>query len=666
MSSQYPHSLSYRSDIDGLRALAILPVVLFHAFPNLLPGGFIGVDIFFVISGYLITSILLKDIQEGKYSIKTFYARRVRRIFPALSLVLLFCLALGWVVLTAVEYRALGKHVAGGAGFIANFMFWREAGYFDAAGDTKPLLHLWSLGIEEQFYIVWPLLLYFFAKKTWSILWLILGVAFLSFGLSIWQVGSNPSAAFYSPFNRSWELAIGACLAYQALHPAPLFTRVIDRHTSTLSALGFMMVVIGFVVINDSRAFPGFWALLPTLGAGLMIAAGPKARLNHLFLSNKILVWIGLISFPLYLWHWPLLSFARIIYSETPPTDVRWVLVITSILLAALTYVLIEKPIRSSQKKRSIILVLSILMLIICLAGTSVYKTRGVKSRLSGLLNADPSSLSMGADRGRWSNECGIPLEAKLILKSCYSPKDQKASYAVWGDSKGEAIFYGLAREAVNLDAPRWMMIGNAIPMLGDIPRLKGRNENKSNYVFDALVKNTDIKAVLLAPAARSIFSLGEVYSKSDLDASPLFDEGLLGVSNAIIALEKAGKKVMFLVDHPGFPDPKSCISGGMTKNEFLNQFLYRKENALCSMTYEQHMHNNERYRLWIKMLQDKHPSLIVYDPTHLVCDIQKNHCGISREGQFLYSYGDHYSDYGNSLVAKDFLEKLPNLLKGK
>ena len=165
---------TYRSDIDGLRALAVLAVLTFHALPTVLPGGFVGVDIFFVISGYLITSILLKDIQAGNYSIKKFYARRVRRIFPALSVVLVFCLALGWVVLTAVEYRALGKHAAGGAGFIANFMFWKEAGYFDAAGDTKPLLHLWSLGIEEQCYIVWPLLVYFFAKRSWSILWLIL------------------------------------------------------------------------------------------------------------------------------------------------------------------------------------------------------------------------------------------------------------------------------------------------------------------------------------------------------------------------------------------------------------------------------------------------------------------------------------------------------------
>jgi peptidoglycan/LPS O-acetylase OafA/YrhL len=664
MGSQGSHSISYRSDIDGLRALAILSVVFFHAFPKLLPGGFIGVDIFFVISGYLITSILLKDIQAGTYSIKTFYARRVRRIFPALSVVLLFCLALGWVVLTAVEYRSLGKHAAGGAGFIANFMFWKEAGYFDAAGDTKPLLHLWSLGIEEQFYIVWPLLLYFFAKRSWNVLSMILVVALLSFGLNVWQVVSNPSAAFYSPLGRSWELALGAFLAYQALRPAQVLTSIIERYRGLLSGLGLVMVVIGFVVINESRAFPGWWALLPALGSALLIASGPHGFVNRFVLSQRIFVWVGLISFPLYLWHWPLLSFARIIASETPSVDVRFVLVVLSIVLAALTYYLIEKPIRRSSSKRPLIKGLSILMLCLCIAGAFVYKTKGVKARHPGLLNADPTSLTMGADRKQWANECGIPMEAKLILKSCYSPKDQKATYAVWGDSKGEAVFYGLAREAFNQDSPRWMMIGNSIPMLGDIPRFKGRNAAKNQYVIDALVANKELEAVMFAPAARSIFSLGEVYSKDDLDKSPLFDEGIYGIGNAIKALEKAGKKVIFLVDHPGFPDPKSCISGGLTKSDFLNQFLFRKENSLCSMTYEQHMYTNERYRLFVNKLQENHPSLIVYDPTNLVCDVARNHCGIAKDGQFLYSYGDHYSDYGNSMVAKDFLAKLPALLK--
>jgi peptidoglycan/LPS O-acetylase OafA/YrhL len=665
MASQLNHhSISYRPDIDGLRALAIFPVVLFHAFPNLLPGGFIGVDIFFVISGYLITSILLKDIQADSHSIKTFYARRVRRIFPALSVVLLFCLVLGWIVLTFVEYRALGKHVAGGAGFIANFMFWKEAGYFDAAGDTKPLLHLWSLGIEEQFYIVWPLLLYLFAKRSWNILWMIAGVALLSFALNIIRISADPSGTFYSPFSRSWELALGAFLAYQAIHPIASLATIIQRHKSALSFLGFILIVVGFVVINEGRSFPGWWALLPVFGSGLLIAAGPEAIFNKSVLSKRLLVGVGLISFPLYLWHWPLLSFARIIYSETPPVDVRWVLVGVSIVLACLTYFIIEKPIRTSNKKRSLIWFLSILMFVICLAGAAVYKTKKVKSRHTGMLNADPASLTLGADRGRWANDCGIPPEAKLILNSCYTPKDQKATYAVWGDSKGEAIFYGLAREAVNQDAPRWMMIGNATPMAGDISRLQGRKAKRSEYVIEALLKNKDIKAVLLVPATRSIFFLGEVYDKEAMDASPHFDEGLLGVSNAIQVLEKAGKRVMLLVDHPGFPDPKSCISGGLTKSEFLNHFLYRKENPLCSMTYEQHMHTNERYRLWLKTLQEKHPSLIVYDPTSLICDVSNNKCSISKDGQFLYSYGDHYSDYANSMIAKDLLPKISNLLK--
>jgi hypothetical protein len=303
-------------------------------------------------------------------------------------------------------------------------------------------------------------------------------------------------------------------------------------------------------------------------------------------------------------------------------------------------------------------------MLGIAIAGTTVFKTRGVKSRHAGILNADPASLEMGADRGRWINECGIPLEAKLLLKSCYGPADQKATYAVWGDSKGEAIFYGLAREAVNQNAPRWMMIGNTIPMTGNIPRLEGRNAAKNQYAIDALLRNQDLKLVMLVPAARSIFGLGEVYTREHMDASPNFDEGLLGISNAIQALEASGKRVALLVDHPGFPDPKSCISGGLTNSEFLNQFLYRKENPLCGMTYEQHMHNNERYRLLIKKLQEKHPGLIVYDPTSLVCEVTKNSCGISKDGQFLYSYGDHYSDYANSLIARDFLSKLPQLLK--
>jgi peptidoglycan/LPS O-acetylase OafA/YrhL len=660
------HSISYRADVDGLRALAVLPVVLFHAFPQMLPGGFIGVDIFFVISGYLITRILLNDMQAGEYSLSRFYARRIRRIFPALSLVLVFCLALGWIVLTATEYRQLAKHALGGVGFVANMVFWKEAGYFDAAADTKPLLHFWSLGIEEQFYIVWPLLLFFVFKRSWNIWWVLAVVGLASFALNVARIQIDPTGTFYSPLSRSWELALGACLAYQTVRPAQWCASVVERYRSVLSFFGLLLVLIGFVVIHEARLFPGWWAVLPALGAALMMIAGPGAWLNRVVLSHRWMVGVGLISFPLYLWHWPLLSFARIIYSETPPADIRWMMVALSVVLAWLTFVLIEKPIRRSQSKRSLIIVLSVLMVTITAAALAVYKTKGAGSRHSVALNADPASLVMGADRGVWQKECGIPESAKKILNSCYSPRDQKAQYAIWGDSKGEALFYGLAREAQKrTDASKgaWMMIGNVAPIIGDIPRVASI-AHLNQYAIDSLVGNPDVKMVLVAPAARALFSLRDAYTREELNASPLYEESLLGVSNAIGVLEKAGKKAAFLIDHPGFPDPRSCISGGLTNSDFLNQFLFRKENPRCSMTYEQYLEINERYRLWIAELQKRHPRLIIYDPIPVVCDIPGNHCGIARDGQFLYSYGDHYSDFGNSLVAKDFLAQLPSLLK--
>jgi peptidoglycan/LPS O-acetylase OafA/YrhL len=232
-SIQINTKAGYRPDIDGLRAVAVLAVLIFHAFPTLLPGGFVGVDIFFVISGYLITGIVLRDVALGRFSLAHFYAQRVRRIFPALLVVLVFCLGVGWVALTSGEYKQLGRYTAGGAAFLNNILFWRDAGYFDNEADTKPLLHLWSLAIEEQFYLVWPLLLMALAAVCrWlyraqsgdqqaqtmtrhaAILLALLCVA--SLGFSGWQIGYDATGNFYSPLSRAWELLLGAALAIHA------------------------------------------------------------------------------------------------------------------------------------------------------------------------------------------------------------------------------------------------------------------------------------------------------------------------------------------------------------------------------------------------------------------------------------------------------------------
>ncbi|CAA2108108.1 acyltransferase family protein [Variovorax paradoxus] len=333
----------YRPDIDGLRAIAVGSVLVYHAFPSLLPGGFIGVDIFFVISGFLITTILRQSLAAGDFTYRDFYARRIRRIFPALVLVLLATLAFGWYVLLPGEFSQLGKQTTGGAAFFANLVFLGEAGYFDATAETKPLLHLWSLGIEEQFYIFWPLLLGLAWRKRWPILRVTLAVAIVSFLVNVLTVQPHRAAAFYSPLSRAWELMAGGLLAVMRLQPAPASSdsRPMLKHAQSIA--GVALIVLGLFVTRSTKAFPGWWALLPVLGAVSCIAAGPNGVLNKYVLSNRVMVWIGLISYPLYLWHWPLLSYARIVAGGEPSLPVRIAMVVAAIVLAWATYRFLER-----------------------------------------------------------------------------------------------------------------------------------------------------------------------------------------------------------------------------------------------------------------------------------------------------------------------------------
>jgi peptidoglycan/LPS O-acetylase OafA/YrhL len=363
----------YRPDIDGLRAVAVLAVVLFHAFPDFLKGGFIGVDVFFVISGYLISTIIFENLDRGSFSFSEFYARRVKRIFPALILVLIACFIFGWFVLLDDELKQLGRHIAAGSSFVSNFVLWYEAGYFDKSVETKPLLHLWSLGIEEQFYIVWPLLLYFSWKRKFNFLTIIILVAGVSFFLNINGVKEDPVATFYSPQTRFWELLCGSLLAWFTLYKK---SAIIDKTIANFTSLiGAMLLVCGFLLINKELNFPGMLALIPVLGAVLIIFSGPKSWINHKILSNKIAVWFGLISFPIYLWHWPLLSFATISNGKTPDDKIRIAAVFLSIVLAWLTVKFIEKPFRYGNRKHLLkIAVLCGLIFVIGVSGLVINK----------------------------------------------------------------------------------------------------------------------------------------------------------------------------------------------------------------------------------------------------------------------------------------------------
>jgi len=334
--------IKYRPDIDGLRAVAVGCVVCFHAFPNLLKGGFVGVDVFFVISGFLISTIIFQGLEDDRFSYVDFYSRRIRRIFPALAAVAVATLLLGWYVLLPDEFQMLGKHVAGGAGFVSNLVLWGESGYFDAAAESKPLLHLWSLGIEEQFYLAWPLLLGLIWKRKRGFFVVTLVVAAISFAIDIATIHTSPVAAFYSPLSRFWELMIGGALAYIVMHrPAAL-----RGYADARSIGGILLIAFAAVQLNTESAFPGFWALLPTCGAFLAISAGPDAWFNRRVLGSKPMVWVGLISYPLYLWHWPVLVFSKIVAGRLLTPADRIGAVIAACGLALLTYRLLELPLR--------------------------------------------------------------------------------------------------------------------------------------------------------------------------------------------------------------------------------------------------------------------------------------------------------------------------------
>jgi peptidoglycan/LPS O-acetylase OafA/YrhL len=441
---------SYRPDIDGLRALAVLAVVEFHAFPNIVKGGFVGVDIFFVISGFLITGILQKELQNNDLQAKnlgfwhyiaTFYQRRIARIFPALLVVLAASFAFGWLLLQPAEFKTLGKHMLAGAGFASNLVYWREAGYFDAAAETKTLLHLWSLAVEEQFYLIWPLLLWAAWKLRLKLriktIWVIAGLLVASFAWNVSQIHSQPVATFYSPFTRFWELLAGALLAVLALDKPAVAASKFSQNAKSLA--GLLLIAVAVYLLTKDKRFPGWWAVLPVLGSYLVIAAGQEAWFNRVVLSNRVMVSIGLISYPLYLWHWPMLAFLRGVEMDVPSAGMLWAAVAASFALAYLTYWLIEKPLRFGafwqNKTRLKTSLLLLAMLATGAAGYVVYAKNGVSSRFPPQLR---SLLDYEYDYGESNGQCmvGIGGNQSQLAPYCYTKNPAfKKSVALWGDS---------------------------------------------------------------------------------------------------------------------------------------------------------------------------------------------------------------------------------------
>ena len=454
---------AYRADIDGLRALAVIAVIAFHAFPRKLPGGFIGVDVFFVISGYLITGIILNSCINGNFSIFEFYSRRIRRIFPALALVLISTLLMGWPILTNLEYSQLGSHAVAGAGFVANLVFWGEAGYFDRTAAEKPLLHLWSLGVEEQFYIVWPLLVWAMWRRGRHFALTLVMLGAISFLVSLYQTSASPSAAFFSPLTRFWELLVGGYLASReaglagwssgrphATAESRELSKATGRHwavsSNLMSVTGLALVIFPMVTINGQSKFPGWWAAVPVAGTYLMLRAGRESWIGLRLFSNPLMVWLGLISFPLYLWHWPILSFAHFLYPTEPTKWVTFSAVAISVMLAWLTYVLLEQPLRRWSTPRHRVVALSCTMVAITAFGAALWKSGGAPGRFPGVVD-ELASFNYDYRADYREGSCFLRTDQTASeFQTCVEPATTKAKNLVllWGDSHAAHLYSGL------------------------------------------------------------------------------------------------------------------------------------------------------------------------------------------------------------------------------
>ena len=424
-------NLNYRADIDGLRAVAVVLVVTFHAFPTVVSGGFVGVDVFFVISGYLITGIILSDQRSSDFSFAGFYARRARRILPALAVVIAATLAIGWSQLLPATYQGLGRYGFAGALFFPNLVSWSEVGYFDAAAETKPLLHLWSLGVEEQFYLVWPLLLLILNKRPTRLTLSLSAIVAASFLYSCYATEYQPAAAFYSPWSRLWELGTGGILAC---------TNLRAKNLNSISYFGIALIVGSAIIFDKASPFPGALALFPVIGVVLVIIFGSNV------LGHKWPVFVGLISYPLYLWHWPLLSFAAMAGLTSLP--VRIAIAVGSFALAMLTTMFVERPIRFGHLRQWGVGISVAAMILIIGFSAVIWRSGGLPRRYPDEILQVLATMQYDPASNARVFKCW--LDAKSTFKD-YSSECSEGATLIWGDSHAGRLYAGLKRDGIDI-----------------------------------------------------------------------------------------------------------------------------------------------------------------------------------------------------------------------
>jgi peptidoglycan/LPS O-acetylase OafA/YrhL len=635
---------SYRPDIDGLRALAVCAVVMFHAFPGILPAGFVGVDVFFVISGFLISRIILRKLFAGHFSLVEFYSNRARRIFPALIVVLGASLGFGWLALLSDEYSQLGKHVTAGVLFFQNFCLRSEAGYFDTASELKPLMHLWSLSIEEQFYVIYPAILMFLWRSRRRLVLSLIFLFLASLGANILRTPGDSASAFFLPQYRAWELIAGSLVGLVSLWnlwPGCDNTGQNEQRCSMwrhlASGAGFALVIAAVALLSRHVPYPGWRALLPVCGTALMIIAGPRAIVNRFILADKRLVFVGLISYPFYLWHWILLSFGHIIESSQPAAWIRTVLVVLSFGLAFVTYRYIEVPIRYGRRTWLIPVALTLVLLGLGVMGYQVYSQKGIPARdkdilstsLKGNVSSDAFFKHVKDNYYRCTPENIAATAVKELDSRCYQSKvNRPVDIALIGDSHAEHLFLGLAAAMPTKNIAYYIQKGP--PDMGN---------PAYNDIYSFVLNEKNITDVILGMHwARMPF----------WDDDKRLGEFFLSTARSVL---KAGKRMWVLSDIPSIPfQPQRC----MGRRRFAS-------GTMCKTSREVVDKQMSFLSRGLRKLLEYEPRVRYLDIMQYVCS--EKWCNVNIGDILLYRDDSHVTIEGSVAIAEAIVRDHPELV---
>jgi peptidoglycan/LPS O-acetylase OafA/YrhL len=550
----------YRADIDGLRAVAVALVVAFHAFPRLVPGGFVGVDVFFVISGYLISGNILSKLGRGRFTVADFYIRRARRILPALVLVLAATLLIGRVILVPPVYQRLGLEALSGALFVPNFVFWHQAGYFDAAAETKPLLHLWSLGVEEQFYLLWPILLMILSRRPSHLLAVLSAIVAASLAYSCYAAIYSPAEAFYAPWSRLWELGSGGILFLVARH---------RRDNDVLSAIGLVLILASAFLLRKSSTFPGFAAIPAVAGSAFVIASGSRV------LARKLPELLGRISYPLYLWHWPLLVFAG-----TNGMNSIWhraIIIAISVVLSILTYQLLEKPIRFGRLQRAGVIASFAMM--IAVAGVSLLALydRRIPDRYSSEIGPVLALANYKPETDARFPSCWV---SETVPFEAFGEECRKGTTLIWGDSHAARLYTGF--KPIGIEAAQFTRNGC-------MPSLETERRSLCDESNASIIR--EIRR--LKPSRVIVFAAWPYYNGVDWQ---LGNERVESIRRAIESLRQTVGDVVMLGPAPSwFPDLPTVTLQYWDKNRRLPDRIpatanhYRAIDAILAGIAQQH-----------------------------------------------------------------------------